>query len=83
MIAEYLLTNWNVSVIGISDLDIILDLKFRILSWFSEKQIILSEPERVYFDATLGCPIVSLQTSLKCLYTTLLPKFKILPNRGV
>ena len=30
MIAEYLLTNWNVSLIGISDLDIIWELRFGI-----------------------------------------------------
>ena len=39
---EHPLSDRNVSVIGISDLDIIWDLGFEIwdLSWFSEKQII-------------------------------------------
>ena len=39
MVVEHLLSDRNVSVIGIWDLDIIWDLRFGILGSFSEKQI--------------------------------------------
>jgi hypothetical protein len=41
MVADHLLSDRNDTVIGISDLDIIWDLRFGILGSFSEKQIIL------------------------------------------
>ncbi len=52
------LSDRNVKVIGISDLDIIWNLGF--VNWnfgsFSEKQIFFYESIRIYFDITLHAP---------------------------
>ena len=52
IVAEHLLSDRNVSVIVILDLDIIWNLWVEILGSFSEKQIIFISV-RVYFDITL------------------------------
>jgi hypothetical protein len=56
MIAQHLLSDRKVSVIGISDLDIIWDLGFEIRDFrlvFREANYFLSESARIYFVVTL------------------------------
>ena len=51
MIADHLLSDRIVSVIGISDLDIIWDLGFKLV--FREANYFLPESVRTYYDVTL------------------------------
>ena len=68
MIVEHLLSDWNVSVIGISNLNIIWVLGFEIWDFrfvFRKANLFLSESVRVYFDITLQPPIPCLTPAMR------------------